>query len=61
MRTKVNRAMPFDYPTLLAIVAMLLSIAVIAGIIYTYEGRRDTGDDIGALIAPNYQQLPSDL
>ena len=61
MRTKVNPAVPRDYVTLLAIVAMLLSVAVLAGIIYTYEGRRDTGADIGVLIAPNYQKLPSDL
>jgi len=61
MRTKVTPAAPRDYVTLLAIVAMLLSVAVLAGIIYTYEGRRDTGADIGVLIAPNYQKLPSDL
>jgi hypothetical protein len=61
MRTKVNRAMRCDYATLVAIAAIFLSVAVIAGIIYSYEGRRDPGNDLGVLIAPNNRQLPSDL
>jgi hypothetical protein len=61
MRTKVTPAAPRDYVTLLAIVAMLLSVTVLAGIIYTHEGRRDTGANISVRIAPNYQKLPSDL
>jgi hypothetical protein len=60
MRTKANPAVPRDYVTLLAIVAMLLSVAVLAGIFYTYQGRRDTGANISVRIAPNYQKLPSD-
>jgi hypothetical protein len=60
MNTKVARTTaPRDYPTLLAILAILLSVAVIAGIIFNYAGRGDT-DDISARIT-SHRQLPSDL
>jgi hypothetical protein len=60
MSTKVDRTTALrDYPTLLAILAMLLSVAVIVGIIFSYADRRGT-DDISARIT-SHRQLPSDL
>jgi hypothetical protein len=54
MNTKVARTTaPRDYPTLLAILAILLSVAVIAGIIFNYAGRGDT-DDISARITSTH-------
>ena len=61
MTTKANPGVQRDYVTLLAIVAMLLSVTVLAGIFFTYEGRHHTGASISVRIAPNYQKLPSDL
>jgi hypothetical protein len=60
MRTKVNRTGSPDYPTLMAILAILLSAAVICGIIYSYADRRSP-DDISARISILHRQLPSDL
>jgi hypothetical protein len=59
MRTKVKRSAPRDYPTLMAMLAILLGVAVIIGIISTYSVRQST-DDIGVRISI-YRQLPSDL
>jgi hypothetical protein len=61
MTTKANPGVQRDYVTLLAIVALLLSVTVLAGIFFTYEGRHDSGASISVRIAPNYQKLPSDL
>ena len=61
MSAKVNRVMRRDYVILAAIVAMFLSVAVLAGIIYSYENRRDPSNDLSVLIAPNTRQLPTDL
>jgi hypothetical protein len=65
MRAKVRSAAPQgrDYPTVLGVAAILLGIAVILGIIFTYaDVRQPRGGGISARIgAPNTQQLPSDL
>ena len=66
MRAKLRRTVTqgHDYPTMLGITAILLGVAVILGIIFTYADFRQPGfgDDIAARIAaPNRQQLPSDL
>jgi hypothetical protein len=61
MSAKVNRVVRRDYVTLAAIAAMFLSVAVIGGIIYSYESRRDPSNDLSVLIAPNTRQFPSDL
>jgi hypothetical protein len=53
-----------DYPTLLALVAIFISVAVIIGIIYNYAEVRQPGDggDLSARIStPTNQQLPADL
>jgi|EndMetStandDraft_8_1072994.scaffolds.fasta_scaffold2098469_1 hypothetical protein len=53
-----------DYPMLLALVAIFLSVAVIIGIIYNYAEVRRPGDgeDLSARIStPTNQQLPADL
>ena len=60
MIAKVSRLVRRDYVSLAAIVAMVFSVAVIAGIIYSYENRRDSGTDLSVLITPNNQRLPSD-
>ena len=60
MRTKVNRTAPRDYPTLMAMLAILLSAVVIVGIIWSYADRRSP-DDIGARISILHRHLPSDL
>jgi hypothetical protein len=49
---------------LLALVAILISVAVIIGIIYNYAEVRQSGDggDLSARIStPTNQQLPADL
>jgi hypothetical protein len=47
---------------LAAIVAILLSVAVLAGITYRYAGRSDPTDDLAArMSAPIDQKLPSEL
>jgi hypothetical protein len=64
MRVKRARRADRDYPTLLALVAILLSVAVIVGIIYNYAEVRQTGGggDLSARIStPTNQQLPADL
>jgi hypothetical protein len=51
-----------DYPTIAAIVAILLSVAVLVGIAYRYAGRSDPTDDLaGRMSAPIDQKLPSEL
>jgi hypothetical protein len=45
-----------------AIVAILLSVAVLVGITYRYAGRSDPTDDLAARMgAPIDQKLPSEL
>lgn len=58
MRT--DRTTARDYPTVMAMLAMLLNAIVIGGIIYSYAGRRSP-DDISAHISILHRQLPSDL
>lgn len=60
MRTKVNRKAPPDYPTLMAILAIVLSAVVICGIICSYADRPSL-DDISARISILHRHLPSDL
>jgi hypothetical protein len=60
MRTKVNRKAPPDYPTLMAILAIVLSAVVICGIICNYADRPSL-DDISARISILHRHLPSDL
>ena len=60
MRTKVNRTAPQDYPTLMAMVAIVFSAVVICGIVCSYAYRRSP-DDISARISILHRQLPSDL
>jgi hypothetical protein len=61
MRTKVNRIAERDYPTLMAILAIVLSAVVIGGIICSYADRRSPDDDLGARISILHRHLPSDL
>jgi hypothetical protein len=60
MHIKVNRTTPRDYPTLAAIVAIVLSVVVICGIVCNYAYRHSPGD-ISARISIFHRQLPSDL
>ena len=57
MGTKVNRT---DYPTLMAILAIVLSVVVICGIICSSAYRHSPGD-ISERITILHRQLPSDL
>jgi hypothetical protein len=51
-----------DYFDLLAVAALLLSIAIISGIFYTYDVTRQTvRDDARAETRLNNQQLPDNL
>jgi hypothetical protein len=50
-----------DYPTILAILAMLLSVAVLVGIAYRYAGRSDPSDDLAARMSVPIGQQPSEL
>jgi hypothetical protein len=60
MRSKVNRTAERDYPTLMAILALLLGAVVIGGIICSYADRRSP-DDISTRITILHRHLPSDL
>jgi hypothetical protein len=51
-----------DYFDLLAVAALLLGIAIISGILYTYDVTRQTvRDDARAETRLNNQQLPDNL
>jgi hypothetical protein len=50
-----------DYPTILAILAILLSVAVLVGITYRYAGRSDPSDDLAARMSAPIGQQPSEL
>jgi hypothetical protein len=51
-----------DYFDVLALAAILLGVAVICGIFYTYDvSRRTVLDDTRAEIRLNVQQLPDNL
>ena len=51
-----------DYFDLLAVAAILLGIAIISGIFYTYDVTRQTvRDDVRAETSLNNQQLPDNL
>ena len=51
-----------DYFDLLAVAAVLLGIAIISGIFYTYDVTRQTvRDDVRAETRLNNQQLPDNL
>ena len=60
MRSKINRTAQRDYPTLMAMLAIVLGTVVICGIICSYTGRADP-DGISARISILHRQLPSDL
>jgi hypothetical protein len=58
---RARHAIPrWDYPTVLAIAAILLSVAVILGIVYNYTNVRGPINDLAARISTPQQQ-PSDL
>jgi membrane protein implicated in regulation of membrane protease activity len=51
-----------DYPTLAAVVAIIVSVAVLVGITYRYAGRSDPSDDLAARMSQTVgQKLPSEL
>jgi hypothetical protein len=50
-----------DYFDLLAVAALLLGIAIISGIFYTYNVIRTVRDDARAETRLNNQQLPGNL
>jgi hypothetical protein len=56
MRSTAQR----DYPTLIAMLAIVLGTVVIDGIICSYAGRGNP-DSISARISILHRQLPSDL
>jgi hypothetical protein len=60
MRTKVNHTPPRDYPTWMAMLAIVLGAVVICGIIFSYADRRSP-DDLSVRISILHRQLPSDL
>jgi len=60
MRTKVNRTASRDYPTLMAMLAIVLGILVICGIVCSYA-ERGNPDGISARISILHRELPSDL
>ena len=60
MRNYLRRRL--DYFDLLAVAALLLGIAIISGILYTYDVTRQTvRDDARAETRLNNQQLPDNL
>lgn len=51
-----------DYAMIAALMAIVLSIAVLVGITYRYAGRSDPSDDLAARMSePIGQKLPSEL
>ena len=60
MQTKGTRTALRDYPTLMAMLVIVLSSVVICGIIYSYAERANP-DGISARIGILHRQLPSDL
>ena len=51
-----------DYPFIVALMAILLSVAVLVGIAFRYAGRSDPSNDLAArMSAPIGKQLPSEL
>jgi hypothetical protein len=60
MRSKVKHTAQRDYPTLMAMLAIVLVAVVICGIVWNYA-ERDNPDGISARISILHRQLPSDL
>jgi len=60
--TRVKRFVP-DYPIISAIVAIILSVAVLLGITYRYATRSEPSDDLAARMGVPIDQrlLPSEL
>jgi hypothetical protein len=50
-----------DNPTIAALVAILLSVAVLVGIAYRYAGRSDPRQDLAARMSSPIGLQPSDL
>ena len=50
-----------DYPTMAALVAILLSVAVLVGIAYRYAGRSEPRSDLAPRISAPIGQQPSEL
>jgi hypothetical protein len=60
-KTAIVRRPGRDYPTIAAIVAILLSVAVLVGITYRYAGRSEPSDDLAARMSAPVGQQPSEL
>jgi hypothetical protein len=60
--TRVKRLVP-DYPIISAIIAIILSVAVLLGITYRYATRSEPRDDLAARMGVPIDQrlLPSEL
>jgi hypothetical protein len=50
-----------DYPTIAAIAAIILSVAVLMGIAYRYAGRLPPINDLAARMSSTTGRQPSDL